>query len=115
MSEESLTYQIILLERQYLANLEAGLRAKIQMLQQAKKANQYDVNANRELPLCKADHKEVSRLLFSYNNIINCRLQDIYKFEFKSIKVEPLPKAKEYEMEPATVEFSKEADDNQNQ
>jgi plasmid maintenance system killer protein len=123
MSQQSLSYQIILLERQYLANLEAGLRTKIQMLQQAKKANQYDVNANRELPLCKADHKEVSQLLLSYNNIINCRLQDLYKFEFKSFKVHPLPSEEEQkETETANtgptlpvMEFSKEADDNQNQ
>jgi hypothetical protein len=92
MSDQSLSYQIILLERQYLAQLEAGLRTKIQMLKQAIKANQYDVNANRELPLVKADYKQVSEILFGYNNIVNCRLQDVYQFEFKSIKVEPLPK-----------------------
>lgn len=81
---------IMLLERQYIASMEAGLRAKLQMLNQAKKANQYDVNANREIPLVKEDLQRMNELSVSYNNIINCRLQESFQFEFKSIKVIPI-------------------------
>lgn len=80
-------YMVMLLERQYIANLEAGLRTKLQMLNQAKKANQYDVNANREIPLVKEDLKRLSELLISYNNLVNLKLQEDFGFEFKSIKV----------------------------
>lgn len=81
---------IMLLERQYIASMEAGLRAKLQMLNQAKKANKYDVNANREIPLVKEDLQRMNELSVSYNNIINCRLQESFQFEFKSIKVIPI-------------------------
>lgn len=89
------SYLIVLLECQYLTQLEMNLRARMQLLKQAIKANQYDVNANRELPLVKADHKEINELLLSYSNVINCRLQDVYKFQFQSIKVAPLPEQTE--------------------
>lgn len=107
MNEPS--YLVILLERQYLANLEINLRTRMQMLKQAIKANQYDVNANRELPLVKADYKEITQTLLAYNNIINCRLEALYKFKFQSIKVEPLPN-EEFKSEPVVLEtpFGKE-------
>ena len=85
------SYLIILLERNYIAQLVNGLTQQKAILKEMIKKNQYDVKANGELPKVNHDLKETTQLLLSYNNIINCRLQDVYKFEFQSIKVTPYP------------------------
>ncbi len=81
---------MILLERLYIAQLEAGMRQQIQILKQRIKANQYDVEANTALPKVKADYKEVSTILMAYSNIINVRLENTYQFKFQSLKVTAL-------------------------
>jgi len=124
MNEPS--YLIILIERNYLAQLVNGLTQQKAILKEMLKKNQYDVKASAELPKVNHDLKEVTQTLLAYNNIINCRLQDVYGFEFQSIKVQPPPKqtlsdnqipgnAEFHKPEGKSVHFSKEADDNQNQ
>lgn len=109
MNEPS--YLIILMERNYLSQLVTGLTQQKQILNEVLKKNQYDVGATAVLPKVNHDLKAVTEVLLAYNNIINCRLQDVYKFEFQSIKVTPYPK----EQPEQSVHFSKDADDNQNQ
>ena len=118
MNEPS--YLIILIERNYLAQLVNGLTQQKAILKEMLKKNQYDVKASAELPKVNHDLKEVTQTLLAYNNIINCRLQDVYGFEFQSIKVQPPPKQRPEGERPESdaaksVHFSKEADDNQNQ
>lgn len=91
MSNEP-SYLIILLERQYIAQLVNALSQQKQILKQVLSKNKYDVEASAKLPKVNHDLKAVTEILLAYNNIINCRLQDVYKFEFQSIKTVPIPK-----------------------
>ncbi len=104
-----MNYQMILLERLYIAQLEAGMRQQIQILKQRIKANQYDVEANAALPKVKADYKEVSTILMAYSNIINVRLENTYQFKFQSLKVTALESNEVTNPEPAAkMELAKD-------
>lgn len=110
------SYLVILIERQYLAQLVNGLAQQKQVLKQILNKNKYDVKASAELPKVTHDLRETSQILLAYNNIINCRLQDVYKFDFQSIETQKFEKGgHDIPSEQKDVEFSKEADDNQDQ
>lgn len=103
------TYFLSLLESNYLAGMQQGLGMQKRMLKETLKTKQYDVEANAKLPKVNADLKVVSSLLKGHQNVINNYLQQVYDFKFESIEVAP------FEEPVMKVEFSKEADDNQNQ